>query len=108
MLDDPAEYLFEREYRKRQALIKACPSWVDREAIRRIYAESVRLSRQLGVGMKVIHVIPIRDRKASGLHIPENLKVVSQSYADLYRCNLDQENLHYQSSLSALTNVHRS
>lgn len=35
--------------------------------------------------MKVIHVIPIRGRTRCGLHIAENLKVVSESYAELYR-----------------------
>jgi hypothetical protein len=85
MLKDPEEYLFEREYRKRRAVKQATPVWADRGAIRRVYMEAVRLSRQMGIGMRVIHVSPIRGRKVSGLHLAENLKVVSESYAERYR-----------------------
>lgn len=85
LLQNPVEYLFERDARKRRNTAQACPGWADREAIRHIYAECVRLSRQYRIGMKVIHIWPIRGRKSSGLHIAENLRVVSESYAELYR-----------------------
>jgi len=85
LLENPEEYLFERDARKRRNLAQACPKWVDRRAIRRVYEECVRLSKQMHIGMRVIHVIPIRGRKCSGLHMAENLKVVSESYAELYR-----------------------
>ncbi len=85
LLADSEEYLFERDARKRSNTARACPGWADRDAIRRIYAECVRLSRQYRIGMKVIHIYPVRHKRFSGLHMAENLKVVSESYAELYR-----------------------
>jgi hypothetical protein len=84
MLQDPDEYLFERDARKRKNRAEACPAWADRSAIRRIYAECVRHSKQFGIAMKVIHIHPLRGRRAWGLHVAENLKVVSEQYAELY------------------------
>lgn len=71
---------FERDYRKKSKLIDATPSWVDENAIRDIYAECVRLSRQTGVSMTVDHEIPIAGKTVCGLHVPDNLKVVSENF----------------------------
>jgi len=44
-----------------------------------MYEECVRLSDQMGLEFEVDHIIPIHNRKVCGLHVPENLKVVSHS-----------------------------
>lgn len=84
MLSDPNEFAFERDHRKRKAIIEATPPWADREEIRRIYRESVRLSRELKMDFQVVHLIPVRHRLVCGLHVPENLRVVSKSFVRNY------------------------
>ena len=78
-LKDPKEIWFDKTYRTRKALKDATPDWADYAGIRRMYEECVRLSDQMGLEFEVDHVIPIHNRKVCGLHLPENLKVVSHS-----------------------------
>ena len=47
--------------------LKRMPSWADREAIKEFY-------RNCPSGYHVDHVIPLRGRNVSGLHIVENLQ----------------------------------
>lgn len=54
----------------------ATPPWVDREAIRAIYMERIRTSRETGIPHDVDHIIPITNRKVCGLHVPWNLRVI--------------------------------
>lgn len=80
MLEDQSEIWFEKDARKRKALIQATPSWVDRDEIRRIYEECDRLNQRYpATGFVVHHIVPITHPKVCGLHIPENLKVVSKT-----------------------------
>ena len=78
-LNDPDEIWFDKTYRTRTALKRATPKWADHSEIRRMYEECVRLSEQMNVPFEVDHHIPIHGRKVCGLHVPENLKVVSNS-----------------------------
>jgi len=78
-LKDPKEIWFDHRTRKRKQLKDATPGWVDKEGIRRFYEECVRLSEQMGVDFEVDHEIPLKGKYVSGLHIPENLKVISHN-----------------------------
>jgi hypothetical protein len=79
-LSDPDEIWFERDARKRRALKLATPDWVDHTDIRRIYQKCMELNNQYpATGFVVHHIIPISHPKVCGLHIAENLKVVSLS-----------------------------
>lgn len=80
MMEDPDEIWFERDARKRKALIQATPPWADREAIRKIYEECEVLNQRYpATGFTVHHIVPITHPKVCGLHVAENLKVVSKS-----------------------------
>ena len=79
MLMDKEEIYFTTAYRKKKRVIDATPKWADHSEIRRMYEECVRLSEQMNVPFEVDHHIPIHGRKVCGLHVPENLKVVSNS-----------------------------
>jgi hypothetical protein len=79
MLDDPDEIWFVRESRKRKALQRATPVWADRAAIRLIYEKCALLNRRYpGTGFVVHHVIPISHPQVCGLHVADNLKIVSR------------------------------
>lgn len=80
MMGDDEEIWFEKDYRKRKKLKQATPKWTDPTEIRRVYQECIRISEETGVEMVVDHIIPISNPTVCGLHIPENLKVVSRTY----------------------------
>lgn len=52
------------------------PPWANKEAIHEIYAEARRLSKD-GEQFHVDHIIPLRGRNVSGLHVESNLRVMA-------------------------------
>jgi hypothetical protein len=80
MLADPDEIWFVKEPRRRKALIRATPAWADRDAIRLVYEKCALVNRRYpGTGFVVHHIIPISHPRVCGLHVAENLRVVSKS-----------------------------
>jgi hypothetical protein len=62
--------------KRRAARRNQTPPWADMDAIRRIYAEAVRLTEATGVVHHVDHVLPLRGKRVSGLHVHTNLQVL--------------------------------
>lgn len=54
----------------KQHLKQACPAWVDRNELRRIYQNCPE-------GMQVDHIMPLRGKTSRGLHVPWNLQYLS-------------------------------
>ena len=64
--------------RDSNAVRRACvPPWADREAIKAIYQECRRITRETGIEHHVDHIIPVRGRRVCGLHVPENLRIIT-------------------------------
>lgn len=61
-----------RRNSRRRYLVERTPAWADREAIRRIYAMCPK-------GYEVDHIIPIRGRRVSGLHVEGNLQYLTNT-----------------------------
>ena len=55
------------------------PPWASGAAIRAIYAEAKRLSKETGVPHHVDHVIPLQGEYVTGLHVETNLQILSAS-----------------------------
>ena len=69
--------------RRSKRLIQQTPSWADQDAIAAIYQEARRVTRETGIPHQVDHVIPLRGKTISGLHVHYNLRVVT---AEVNRC----------------------
>jgi len=66
--------------RKRQAQIsRATPKWTNIDAIREIYILSEAISYQTGIKHHVDHIIPLQGNLVCGLHIPENLQIITEN-----------------------------
>lgn len=63
--------------RRRAALMSAMPKWVDRKAIRAVYAAAVKASKETGIPHEVDHIMPLRGKGFCGLHVPWNLQVLT-------------------------------
>ncbi len=64
-----------RRARKRHAT----PWWVDRNALRAVYEECVRVSVLTGIPHQVDHIIPLTNKLVCGLHVPWNLQVIPRA-----------------------------
>lgn len=64
-----------REYQARKS--GQVPPWADRDAMRRIYDEAARLTEETGVQHHVDHIVPLKGEVVSGLHVVENLQILT-------------------------------
>jgi hypothetical protein len=64
------------EARRRAEKLRATPKWSDKAACDAVYMHAATASRLLGEEMHVDHVVPLKCKIASGLHVPANLAIV--------------------------------
>lgn len=68
--------------KRRAALLQRTPPWLTAEdhlKIQAIYDEAHRLESLDGVKRHVDHIIPLQGEEVSGLHVPENLQILTES-----------------------------
>lgn len=64
---------------KRNAIKRhALAPWADQNAIRAIYAEASRLTRETGIRHEVDHIYPLQGEICCGLHVENNLQILTK------------------------------
>lgn len=74
--------------KRRAAISRATPSWADFEAIAAMYEQSQEISKLTGIEHHVDHYYPINGKTVCGLHVQENLQVITKQE------NLDKGDKH--------------
>lgn len=59
--------------------LRAIPGWADVKAIKEIYAEATRLTKQTGILHHVDHCVPLKSAIVQGLHCEANLQILTAS-----------------------------
>lgn len=59
--------------KRKAAQLNATPAWADLNAIKAIYLEANRL------GMEVDHIVPLQGKTVCGLHVSNNLQLLTKS-----------------------------
>lgn len=75
------KYTIESRYRaslSRAKKLNRLPSWCDREKLKQIYTEAVLRTEEQNIKYEVDHIIPLNGETVSGLHVPENLQILTQ------------------------------
>ena len=65
-----------RSVLKRARRIKRTVKWADKDKIQDFYKEAQRLSKETGKPHHVDHIIPLKGKLVSGLHVENNLQVI--------------------------------
>jgi hypothetical protein len=56
---------------------RAMPRWVRAEQIAPFYERAKNLTQETGIEYQVDHIVPLRGKYVSGLHVPANLRVIT-------------------------------
>lgn len=75
-----------KEAKRRAAKLERTVSWSNADAIKAIYTEAQRLTEETGEPYHVDHIIPLQGELVSGLHVENNLQVLT-AYDNLSKSN---------------------
>ena len=68
--------------KRRTAKMSRTPNWLNESHLQQIqmfYSSASKLTKELGIKMTVDHIIPLQGKIVSGLHVPWNLQVITES-----------------------------
>ncbi len=58
--------------------LQRTPKWADHDKINAFYEEAARATAQNGIIIQVDHIIPLKGKLVSGLHVHENLQLLTK------------------------------
>ena len=62
---------------RKSAKLKATPVWCDLDAVEEIYRRASQLTTETGIRHEVDHIVPLQGKNVCGLHIPQNLQILT-------------------------------
>ena len=71
--------VLEQSARKRATKLQRMPSWLtknQKDEIKSFYKKAKDLTENIGIKYHVDHIVPLRGKTVSGLHVPWNLNVI--------------------------------
>lgn len=80
---DRKRYLLKRDYyiskalKRNSGIKQAFPSWANIEKIQEIYKNCKKFSEETGIIYHVDHIIPLNGKLVSGLHVENNLRIIT-------------------------------
>jgi len=66
-------------YKSRRRAAEKAPSWATEICIAAVYGIAERLRKSTGIKFTVDHVVPLQGRRVSGLHVRDNLQILTSS-----------------------------
>lgn len=72
----------ESKARRRAAKLQRTPPWFNeghKQQIREMIMERDRLTKETGIKHHLDHIIPLQGKNVSGLHVPWNLQILTES-----------------------------
>lgn len=77
--------------RRNAAKIRATPAWADEGKIRILYERAAYLTKITGVRHEVDHIYPLQGKRVCGLHVSENLQILTRSQNARKRNKMPEE-----------------
>jgi hypothetical protein len=65
--------------KRRATQLQQTPKWADLRKIEQFYIEAARLTKETGIQHHVDHIMPLRGKFVSGLHVHQNLQILTAS-----------------------------
>lgn len=63
---------------RREAKELACPAWANLKIIESIYVMAREMTEQTGIAHEVDHIVPLKSKLVCGLHVENNLRVITR------------------------------
>ena len=67
-----------RTAKRRAKKLKASPEWADNWKIKQYYTVARKLTESTGIQFVVDHIIPLQSKIVSGLHVENNLQIITE------------------------------
>jgi len=75
---------------RRGMVLQQTPAWADPKKMLEYYKEAARLTQETGVRHEVDHIVPINGASVRGLHVQDNLRVITRSENRSKRNRMDE------------------